>query len=97
MFSPCSLVEQGYCSTNVSTKQDFAYYRACPTVQEYVLIDTQRQAVEVYRRQADTLWTLHPFGPSDLVELASLSLSFPIASLYENVELPEDTPDSSSM
>ena len=75
----------------------FAYYRACPTIQEYVLIDTQRQAVEVYRRQSDTLWTLHPFGPGDQVDLASLSLSFPISSLYENVELPEDMSDSSSM
>jgi Uma2 family endonuclease len=73
----------------------FAYYRACPTVQEYILVDPQRQAVEVYRRQADTLWTLHPFGPGDRVELASLNLSFPIAALYENVELPEDTPDNS--
>jgi Uma2 family endonuclease len=75
----------------------FAYYRACPTIQEYVLIDTQRQGVEVYRRQSDTLWTLHPCGPGDQVELASLSLSFSIAALYENVELPEDTPDNSSM
>ena len=24
-------------------------------------------------------------------------VSFPVAALYENVELPEDTPDSSSM
>ncbi len=75
----------------------FAYYRACPTIQEYVLIDTQRQAVEVYRRQSDTLWTLHPFGPGDQVELASLSLSFPISVIYENVELQEDTSDNSSM
>jgi Uma2 family endonuclease len=75
----------------------FAYYRACPTVQEYVLVDTQRQAVEVYRRQADTLWTLHPFGLGDQVELASLSLSFPIEALYEDVTLPEDMPDGSSM
>jgi Uma2 family endonuclease len=75
----------------------FAYYRACPTVQEYVLVDTQQQAVEVYRRQADTLWTLHPFGPGDQVELASLNLSFPISALYEDVELQEDTLDNSSM
>ena len=75
----------------------FAYYRACPTIQEYVLIDTQRQAVEVYRRQSDTLWALHPFGPGDQVELASLSLSFPITALYEDVILPEDIPDGSSI
>ncbi len=75
----------------------FAYYRACSTIQEYVLIDTQRQAVEVYRRQSDTMWTLHPFGPGDQVELASLSLSFPIEALYEDVTLPEDTLDNSSL
>ena len=75
----------------------FAFYRACSSVQEYVLVDTQRQAVEVYRRKTDTLWTLHPFGPGDQVELASLSLSFPIAALYENVVLPEDTPDDSAI
>ncbi len=75
----------------------FAFYRACSSVQEYVLVDTQRQAVEVYRRKTDTLWTLHPFGPGDQVELASLSLSFPIAALYENVMLPEDTPDDSAI
>lgn len=75
----------------------FAFYRACSSVQEYVLVDTQRQAVEVYRRKTDTLWTLHPFGPGDQVELASLSLSFPIAALYENVTLPEDTPDDSAI
>jgi Uma2 family endonuclease len=68
----------------------FAYYRACTSVQEYVLIDTQRQAVEVYRRQSDTLWTLHPFGPGDQVEFASLSLSFPIEALYEDIGLQED-------
>src|SRR5215469_16243444 len=68
----------------------FAYYRSCSTVQEYVLIDTQRQAVEVYRRQSDILWTLHPFGPGDQVELASLNLSFPIAEHYDGIGLQED-------
>jgi Uma2 family endonuclease len=75
----------------------FAYYRACSTVQEYVLVDTQQQAVEVYRRQAGPLWTLHPFGSGDQVELASLSLSFPIEALHENIVLLEDMSDGSSM
>jgi Uma2 family endonuclease len=93
---PCLIVEVLSSSTEAYDRgRKFAYYRACPTVQEYVLVDTQRQAVEVYRRKADTFWTLHPFGPGDQVKLASLSLSFPIAALYENVVLPEDTPDSS--
>ena len=28
----------------------FRYYRACPTIREYVLIATRYQAVDVYRR-----------------------------------------------
>jgi Uma2 family endonuclease len=71
----------------------FSYYRACPSIQEYVLVDTDEQAVEVYRRATENLWTLHFFGANDHVELASLRVSFPIAALYENVEFPEDSPD----
>ncbi|GAC1566972.1 MAG: Uma2 family endonuclease [Ktedonobacteraceae bacterium] len=70
----------------------FSYYRACPTIQEYVLIDTQRQAVEVFRRETENLWTLHPFGPGDAVELASINVSFPIAALYKNVALADESP-----
>jgi Uma2 family endonuclease len=68
----------------------FGYYRACPTMQEYVLVDTQRQAIEVYRRETDTLWTLHPFGPGDAVELASLGIQFPIADAYGDVVFPDE-------
>lgn len=73
----------------------FVYYRDCPTIEEYVLVDTQRQAVDVYRRASNTLWTLHLFGPGNRVELARLNISFPIAALYENVDVPGDpgTPD----
>ncbi len=71
----------------------FIYYRTCPTIEEYVLIDTQRQAVDVYRYATKNLWTLHIFGPGDIVELTSLTISFPIASLYEGVILPESDPD----
>lgn len=88
---PCLIVEVLSSSTEAYDRgRKFAYYRACPTVQEYLLVDTQSQSVEVYRRQADTLWTLHTFGSGDQVELESLSLSFPISSLYENVALLEE-------
>jgi len=70
----------------------FSYYRACPTIQEYVLIDTQRQAVEVFRRETENLWTLHAFGSGDTVELASIKVSFPIAALYKNVTLADESP-----
>jgi Uma2 family endonuclease len=74
----------------------FAYYRACPTVEEYVLVDTRQQAIEVYRRASDNVWTLHPLGSEDDVELASLNIHFPVGAVYEDALLPDDIEDNSS-
>jgi len=94
--SPRTVVEVLSPSTEAYDRgRKFVYYRSCPTIEEYVLVDTQRQAVDVYRRATETLWTLHLFGPGDQLELASLNISFPMAALYENVTLPEDDPDAS--
>lgn len=67
-----------------------SYYRACPTIQEYVLVSTQQRAVEVYRRASDKLWTLHAFGPGEQVDFVSIEVTLPMATIYEYVRLPED-------
>jgi Uma2 family endonuclease len=88
---PCLIVEVLSTSTEAYDRgRKLAYYRECPTVQEYVLVDTQRQAVEVFRRGKNNLWTYHAFRQGDDVELASLGISFSIAKVYRNVVLPED-------
>ncbi len=61
------------------------YYRACPTIEEYVLVDTEQMLVEVYRRGQNHFWTYHPFGPHEQVEFASIGVHFSIEALYENV------------
>lgn len=69
--------------------QKFALYRACPTVQEYVLVATKYQSVEVYRRTAQG-WTLYQvYGPGDDIELASIKVSFQLAALYRRTTVPE--------
>ena len=73
--------------------QKFDYYRECPTIEEYVLINAQRQAVDVYRRARKDLW--HCFRTGDSVELTSLNVSFPLSTLYQHVLLPtDDTSDA---
>jgi len=67
--------------------EKFAAYRRFPTLQEYVLINTKHQAVEVYRPYED-IWTYRQFDPGQEVELASMGLSFPIAAFYEFTEIP---------
>ena len=69
----------------------FTYYQQCPTIQEYVLVDTQRQWIEVFRRETSHLWTYRAFGNEDTLELLSLGIEFPVAHVYRNViVLPED-------
>ncbi|MFL5667438.1 MAG: Uma2 family endonuclease [Ktedonobacteraceae bacterium] len=70
-----------------------SYYRACPTIHEYVLVNTERSSVEVYRRTTGKLWTLYPFERGEQVELASIGVTLPVTAIYENVKLPEDTTD----
>lgn len=68
----------------------FTYYRACPTIQEYMLVSSTYQAVEVFKRERKNLWTLRFFGPDDIVELTGLGVSFSVSAVYEGIILPED-------
>ncbi len=90
IYYPRVIIEVLSPSTEASDRgKKFSYYRSCPTIQEYVLISTQEQAVDVYRRASDNLWTLHPFGPSEVVTLKSINVSIPMDDFYEDVTFPE--------
>ena len=67
--------------------EKFALYRACPTVEEYVLIATKYQAIEVYRR-APGDWTAHVYQPGELVELRSIAVQLAVTDLYRLSEVP---------
>jgi Uma2 family endonuclease len=65
-----------------------AYYRACPTIQEYVMVDSEEVFVEVHRRE-EGRWTINIFEPGDTITLESLSIQFPIEDAYEGTSLTE--------
>lgn len=67
----------------------FGLYRACPTIQEYVLVATRYQMVEVYHRTAQGWTAYQAYSPGDEVELTSLDLRIPLALLYRNAGVPE--------
>jgi len=73
--------------------QKFADYRACPTIQEYVLINFAYQAVEVCRREKNHFWSFQTFKPGSDVELASIGIRFPVTDVYDGVFLPEENDD----
>ncbi len=88
---PRLIVEVLSPSTEVYDRdQKFTYYRACPTIEEYVLVNTRRQSIEVRRGGNSKFWELAFFGPDDQVELNSINVSIPIQAIYENAMLSEE-------
>ena len=63
-----------------------AYYRACPTIQEYVMVDSEEIFIEVHRRE-EQRWTINTFEAGDIVTLESLGIQFPIEDAYEGTSL----------
>ncbi|MBU0593570.1 MAG: Uma2 family endonuclease [Gammaproteobacteria bacterium] len=63
----------------------FASYRLLPSLQEYVLVDTEQEGVEYYRRSDNGEWIMHPYGAGETVTLHGLNLTFPIGTVYQDV------------
>ena len=86
--APCVIVEVLSDTTEAYDRgRKFGYYRGCPTVEEYVLVASKDQAVEVYRRTPQS-WTYDAYGPSDEIELTSLAISVSVAALYRDAGVP---------
>jgi Uma2 family endonuclease len=64
-------------------------YRACPSIQEYLLISSDFLLVEVFRREKHGLWTLLTLGTDDIIQLNSLGISFTVAEVYQNTSITE--------
>ncbi|MFA5684608.1 MAG: Uma2 family endonuclease [Lysobacteraceae bacterium] len=84
--APSLIVEVLSASTGAYDRGDkFASYRKLPSLREYALVNPERISVDLFRRDDQGRWVLHPFEPGQTVELASVELSLPIEALYEDV------------
>jgi len=63
------------------------HYRACPTIQEYLLVSTDTCLIEVFRREKNGFWLLSTLGPDDTVQLHHLDVSFSVAEVYQNTSI----------
>jgi Uma2 family endonuclease len=59
-------------------------YLACPSVEEYLLVDARSIRIEIYRKEQKK-WIYEAFGADDEVELTTLGVRFPIEDAYEDV------------
>jgi Uma2 family endonuclease len=65
----------------------FAAYRTLESLSEYLLIDSRRRSVEVFRRQPDG-WLLAPVAPDGQLELTGIGFRCGVDALYEDVVFP---------
>jgi len=63
-------------------------YQACPTIEEYALVSSEYQAMEVYRRSGSG-WTYHRYEADGVAELTSIGARFPLAALYRRTAVPD--------
>ncbi|MEM8612864.1 MAG: Uma2 family endonuclease [Cyanobacteria bacterium P01_H01_bin.105] len=73
----------------------FLAYQALESLQEYALINTRHQRVEVFRRNDSGLWVLQSYTLEDeTFELKSVDFIGTLAELYEDVVLePTEIPE----
>ncbi len=67
-------------------------YLACPSIEEYLLVDFRSMRIEIYRKEQKK-WIYDAFGADDEVELASLGVHFMVTGAYEDVIFEKEKND----
>jgi Uma2 family endonuclease len=65
--------------------EKFTYYLTIPSLQEYILIDSETISVERYSRGEGRMWLYYPYQAGDTITLSSIEFEFPIELLYEGI------------
>ncbi|MBE9215207.1 Uma2 family endonuclease [Plectonema cf. radiosum LEGE 06105] len=65
--------------------EKFTNYLKMPSLQEYLLIDSEKISVERYCRGEGRMWLYHPYIEEDVITLSSIEFEMATASLYEGV------------
>ncbi len=63
----------------------FRMYRCNPNLRDYVLVNANEIAVEIYHQNEDNKWDILNYRSSDLVELKSINLTVSIEQIYEDI------------
>jgi Uma2 family endonuclease len=84
--NPCLIIEVLSPTTEAYDRGDkFAMYRLSPTLQDYVLVNANKIAIDIYRKDERGKWDIINYRQGDLVELESIDLNFQIDRVFEGI------------
>jgi Uma2 family endonuclease len=84
--SPTIIVEVLSPGTSARDRgEKFTNYLTMPTLQEYILISSDKILVERYARGEGRMWLYYPYVAGDTITLSSLEFEFAIEILYEGI------------
>ncbi len=66
--------------------QKFTWYRRLQSLQEYLLVDPDSRELQLFRRGADGLFTLHDLTGMPQVALASIGCSLPADEIFDGLD-----------
>jgi Uma2 family endonuclease len=83
---PCLIIEVLSPSTAAYDRRDkFNLYRRSDSLQDYVLVDTQKIEIDIYSKNDRGRWEILSYVAGDSIELTSINLTFSIEQVFENI------------
>jgi len=80
-------------TANYDRTKKLKYYRQIPSLQEYVLVDSEEIVVEVYRRGEGKMWLYYEYEAGEAISLESIEFECAIELLYEGVSFEQESED----
>jgi Uma2 family endonuclease len=74
-------------TAKIDRREKWLAYRQLSSLQEYVLVDQERQCVEVFHREASG-WVQDIATAGEAITLSSLGISLALADIYEDADVP---------
>lgn len=71
----------------IDQNQKLNWYKAVPSMYEYVIVHTRFQRVEIHRREENG-WAYYSYSPGDHIRLDSVDIHFPLDDLYAGLQIP---------
>lgn len=69
--------------------EKFDEYRGLESLEEYLLVDSRVQQVIINRKREGGVWEFEVLNGAGILRLDSVKLSLPVASLYEDTDVPK--------